>query len=101
MIGMLSPEEVEMQTDEILRLHQNRDGLVATIQHKTDGALPTTVYAVSHNEVRTMRLQPSQWDQIMEGTLPGWADPAQEVLDNPYGLSGSVRAVTGTLLAAA
>jgi hypothetical protein len=33
MIGMLSPEEVEEQTDEIIRLHQNRDGLVATIQH--------------------------------------------------------------------
>lgn len=59
MIGMLSPEEVETQTDEIIRLHQGRDGLVATIQHQSDGDQPTTVYAVTNNNVCERRLPPS------------------------------------------
>jgi hypothetical protein len=33
LIGLLSHEEVEAQTDEIIRLHQTNQSMVATIQH--------------------------------------------------------------------
>ena len=37
----------------------------------------------------------------MEGTLPGWNNSPQQVRENPFGLAGSVQAVTEALLAAA
>ena len=59
MIGMLLPEGVDSQIDKKIRLHQGRDGLVATIQHQSDGDQPTTVYAVTNNNVCERRLPPS------------------------------------------
>jgi hypothetical protein len=62
MIGLLSEEEVEAQTDEILRLHQGHNSLIATIQHESDGWAPTTVFSITDNNEYVRRLPASQWD---------------------------------------
>lgn len=72
LIGMLSPEEVEAHTDEIIRVHQLKGSLVATIQHQSDGLEPTMVYNVTSDDtLGERRLRPSRWDQVMEGAVTG------------------------------
>ena len=62
-VGLLSPEGVEVQTDEIIRRLQGQEGLIGSITHQSDGVEPTTICAVMDNDLRgERRLPPSQWD---------------------------------------
>jgi hypothetical protein len=71
--GLVSPEGLEVLTDEILQGFQASAGLVGNIRHQSDGKNPTTIYAITGDDLRSeRRLTPSTWDQWMEGVVPDW-----------------------------
>ena len=72
MVGTMGEEEVQQTVDTIIDAHQQKEGLVATIHHTSDGNCPTCVYSLgAGTEERVApRVQPSTWDRLMEGYLP-------------------------------
>lgn len=96
LVGLMSDHEVEEEADRIVNGFQEREGMVATIQHRSDGTQPTTVYSVGPGNATT-RLDPSMWEKLMEG-CGGMA--SEEAPPSQGGLDAQVQAVTNALLAA-
>lgn len=78
LVGCLGEEEVQGHVDNILNVHQEREGLVATICHQSDGLNPSKVFSLVPGRAQEGRLEPSTWEQLMEGCLPGGAQGGLE-----------------------
>lgn len=68
MVGSLSEAEVQARVDTLLDAQQEMEGLVATVQHESDGAEPSSVYSLGASP--PPRLPDTPLDRLLEGLLP-------------------------------
>ena len=69
LVGSMGEDEVQQTVDTIIDAHQQREGLVATIHHTSDGTCPTCVYSLGAGDGGRIAppVRPSTWDRLMEG----------------------------------
>lgn len=96
LVGCMTDREVDEEVDRIVNSFQEKEGMVATIQHRSDGVEPTRVYTVGPGGVAN-KLDPSRWEALMEGCTGGTLEAVQ---NSSAGLDAQVKAVTNALLAA-
>ncbi len=95
-------EEVQATVDTIIDAHQQKEGLVATIHHTSDGTCPTCVYSLGAGAEDRVAppVQPSTWDRLMEGYVPPQMEQGHRMMSTAADSELQVKAVTDALLAA-
>ena len=67
LVGSLTEDEVQAQTDMIINQQQDAEGLVATFCHEDDGEVPCSILAVSQGGEE--ELEPSLFQELINGKI--------------------------------